>query len=756
MLWQRLQVEKYDTASPTYVRRRINSLHTLSPGVSATTMSTAAFSEQALREQLARILASEAFKRGSRSGRLLTYLVEQTVAGRAQYLKEYTLGVEALQRGADFDPRSDPVARVEASRLRSKLEVYYATVGNADPIVVALPKGSYVPTFEAREVAAAAVASSERIERVHRTGLRPAWPIAAAAALGAAVAMLTVVWMMRPEPDPTHALLKLDVALGAPGVLSTEVGSNLALSPDGSVLVFLALRSDGTTRLYARRLDELTANELPGTADARGPFFSPDGRWVGFMADGKLKKTLVAGGGSPTTLAAASDFLGASWGTNGDIVAKLTSPQILWRVPENGGEPVPILDASADGVSPRFPQVLPDGRHVLITAMRGLHASVEVLSLSDGSREMLIASGMYGRYLHGGYLSYVDGGTLFAVPFDLEALEVRGTPVAVLEGVAYSPTFGYAQFAAADTGVAVYQRAGGGGRMTVARLTRDGGKTALLPESAHYQWPRLSPDGSRLAIAKLEGNEFGMWIHDVATATGTRLGRGATPVWTPDARFLLYENTPNGLFAQRTDGALPGELLIAGNHRLIPWSFTTGAERLAYYSVNDDTAADIFTVPILRDAGRLRAGQPELFRRTLAFELYPTFSPDGRWIAYGSNESGSWEVYVRSFPDQGNQVRVSSRGGRVAAWSKTSPELLYETNDHRLMIASYRIENGAFVADSPTPWSEEQLADSIVLPAFDLAPDGSVIALLPHGGHVAPNDHVTVLVNFLDYLQSAK
>ena len=389
-------------------------------------------------------------------------------------------------------------------------------MGKDDALVISLPKGSYVPAFERRSVPAAPVAGmAHRRDRVrHGSSRRPQhrrWSIATAA------------WVTRAAPEPARALLKLDVALGAAGVLSTEVGSNLALSPDGRVLVFLALRADGTTCLYARRLDELVAHELPGTADARAPFFSPDGRWVGFVADRKLKKTLVAGGGSPTTLAGATDFLGASWSTRGDIVAKLTSAPILWRVPENGGEPEPILDTSAEGVSPRFPQVLPGGRDLLLTTMRGLQASVDVLSLRDGMRKTLIPRGMYGRYLPGGYLAFVDGGTLFAVPFDVEALELRGTPVPVLEGIAYSPTFGFAQFAAADTGIAVYQRAGSGGQMTVARLERGGGKTALLAEPGHYQWPRLSPDGHKLAIAKLEGGEFGMWIHDVATATSTRL-----------------------------------------------------------------------------------------------------------------------------------------------------------------------------------------------------------------------------------------
>jgi Tol biopolymer transport system component len=288
----------------------------------------------------------------------------------------------------------------------------------------------------------------------------------------------------------------------------------------------------------------------------------------------------------------------------------------------------------------------------------------------------------------------------------------------------------------------------------VARLT-SGGTSALLADPAHYQWPRLSPDGQRLAIGKLEGGDFDIWIHDLATATGTRLVRGATPIWSPDARFVLFENTPLGLFAQRVDGASPAERLVSGAGRLIPWSFNADGTRLAYCAFDDDTGADIWTVSVTNENGTLRAGQPEVFRRTKMYEIYPTFSPDGRWVAYGSNESGSWEVYVRSFPDDGNQVRVSSRGGRVPAWSKTAPEIFYETTDHRLMVADYRVINGAIEIDTPRLWSERQLADTIVLPAFDLAADGrSVVALLPHEEHnAAPTDHVTVIVNFLDRLR---
>jgi serine/threonine-protein kinase len=702
-------------------------------------MSTSSASETTLKEQLAKIRASSGFNRGGRSERLLTYLVEQTIAGRAQYLKEYTIAVEALERRPDFDPRGDPIVRVEASRLRNKLEIYYATEGRQDSLVIALPKGGYVPVFESR----AAKQPTASIRSIVGT-----------AAVAGALAFATASFIGRAPNDAPQPMMTLDAALGTAGTLSTEVGGNLALSPDGSTLVFLAMQADGSTSLHVRRLDELEARPLPGTVDARQPFFSPDGAWVGFVAGGKLMKTLVSGSASPSEITDASDRLGASWGENGDIVAALTPAPILWRVSASGGEPEPILDTSADGVSLRWPQILPGGDAALVTATRGLRSSVEVLSLSDGKRTALLPSGMYGRYVSSGHVVYVDGGTLFAAPFDLETLSIRGTPVPVLERVAYSPTHGFAQYAVSASGAAVYQRAGGGGQMTVARLT-SGGTSALLADPAHYQWPRLSPDGERLAIGKLEGGDFDIWIHDLATATGTRLVRGATPIWTPDGRFVLFENTPLGLFAQRVDGASPAERLVSGAGRLIPWSFNADGTRLAYLAFDDDTGADIWTVSVTNEHGTLRAGQPAVFRRTKTYEIYPTFSPDGRWLAYGSNESGSWEVYVRSFPDDGNQVRVSSRGGRVPAWSRSAPEIFYETTDHRLMVANYRVTNGAIEIDTPRLWSERQLADTIVLPAFDLAADGrSVVALLPHEEHnAAPTDHVTVIVNFLDHLR---
>jgi serine/threonine-protein kinase len=186
----------------------------------------------------------------------------------------------------------------------------------------------------------------------------------------------------------------------------------------------------------------------------------------------------------------------------------------------------------------------------------------------------------------------------------------------------------------------------------------------------------------------------------------------------------------------------------------IPWSFTPDGRRLAYYAMSEDTALDLWTVPVEVTASGLRAGTSEPFRRTPAFEVYPAFSPDGRWIAYGSNESGSWEVYVRAFPDSGRQVQVSVHGGRIPAWSPATNELLYETDDHRVMAATYAVEQGEFVPAAPRPWSTMRLGDTGVIANFDVGTDGrSIAALVPASDEPAPRNLITFVTNIFDEIE---
>ena len=710
-----------------------------------------------VRAALDRVLASSTFVGSNRSSVLLKFLVDAALEGRAQNLKEYTLGAEALGRGAEFDPRVDPIARVEASRLRSRLEVYYATEGASEEIAIALPKGGYVPQFAPRPV------SSAPTERPHEATAAP-HAVARRAAFGlAALAIVLTVsaayfWFAAPPRavDPQRPLIQLDAALGAPGTLAMLVGSSVAFTPDGERLVFRVLHDDGGTSLFVRRLSELTATEVHGTSGVNEFFLSADGRSVAFVADGKLKKTLLDGGGSPITLTDVGGVLGGAWGEDGNIIAPFGN--VLSRLPEEGGTPTPLVDLSAEGVQPRWPQLLPGGRAVLYSVHAGIGATsyVAAARLDDGRSKPLIAAGAHPRYLSSGHLVYLDRGTLFGVAFDAERLEVRGTPVPLLRDVAFVNEFGFGHYDVARNGTLAYVRSTGNGRSTIERLDADGTSHPWLDEPARYSWPRWSPDGTQLAYTLLEGSDADLWIYDIAERTERRLsarsGGQGYPLWTADSRYLLYqEDATPALFARRSDGSGEPHLLVPG--AVIPWSITADG-RLAYHGMSNQTGFDLWTVVLEDSPEGLRAATPELYRGLQTFETYPAFSPDGRFVSHGSNESGAWEIYVRSFPDDGTAVRISTNGGRISTWSKRRAEIFYETNDRRLMVVPYRIENGTFIAEAARPWSTRRLADLGVLANYDLAPDGeSVVALVADGAEQAPRDHVTVVVNFLDELR---
>lgn len=282
-------------------------------------METISLSRDSILEQLTRILSSPLFESAGRSRTLLQYIVGEAVAGRSNQLKEYSIGAVALDRGDSFDPRIDPIVRAEASRLRARLERYYAAEGQIDPIVITLPKGSYVPQFLERSAPAISPAS--------QSAVTPALPrrrlLRTATAVFIVTCALGVVTLGRRywTGPPPHQVIQFDVELKSRGVLGSEVGTDVILSPDGSRVVFVSRSADGTAHLNARRLDESEATELAGTEGARGPFFSPDGEWVGFWAAGKLKKTPV-GAGSPVVLCDATDLFGGSWGDDGTIVRR--------------------------------------------------------------------------------------------------------------------------------------------------------------------------------------------------------------------------------------------------------------------------------------------------------------------------------------------------------------------------------------------------------------------------------------------------
>ncbi len=466
--------------------------------------------------QLEKVLASEAFQGATRSTTLLGFLVDEVVKGRTDRLKEYTLGAEGLGKGEAFDPRTDPIVRAEASRLRARLERYYAGAGRDDAVLIELPKGSYVPRFSLRTPAApgAATDPTPPPSPSWSTQRRLSW-----VALGVAVGVIaTAAWgrwaWVRPGLGPGLPLVRLDVELKSDGSLGSEVGIDVVISPDASRLVFVSRSTDGVAFLNTLRFEDGVVHRLPNTEGARVPFFSPDSQWVGFWAGGRVKKVAVDGG-SPVALCDATDLYGASWGEDGTIVAALSFGR-LFRIPTTSGEPTLIVDMSRDARDPRWPQILPGGTHVLLTAVgpQGPNAAtIELLSLVDGTRKVVAGGGTFGRYLDGGYLTYLNQGTLFALPFSLDRLDVTSrTPIPILADVAYSSTFGFGQIDISRTGTLVYRRSSGRGQLVASWIeSKRPGRTApratwsvtpsrgCLPMAVAWPWlpPRAAAPRSR-------------------------------------------------------------------------------------------------------------------------------------------------------------------------------------------------------------------------------------------------------------------
>jgi serine/threonine-protein kinase len=710
-------------------------------------------SDRAL-EQLERVLASAAFHGAARSSALLKFLVEEAAGNRPERLKEYTIGAEALGKGDAFDPRIDPIVRAEASRLRGRLERYYASEGRSDPVLIVLPKGSYVPQIQARAETGEPAPARTAESMPTRSATRNRWLwLLAGVAVGAA-AMAPWLWRRpysAPEPGSPQ---QFEVELQSNGKLGSDVGTDVVISPDGARLAFVIRGPDGFTRLATRRLDQGAVTEIPDTTGARVPFFSPDGAWVGFWAAGSLKK-VAADGGAPVILCDAVDLSGASWGEDGTIIAALGFGT-LSRVPSSGGQPSIVVDLTKESIDPRWPQILPGDRYVLFTAVgpQGPNsASVDILSLEDGTRTPVVQGGTFGRYVAGGYLTYVNQGTLFAVPFDHNRIApASATPIPVFSDVAYSSTFGFAQFDVSNTGTFVFRRSAARGQIVPTWIEPSGEAQPLRLKPGDYTFPRLSADATRLAFALAEGGVTNIWVTDVHGGRTVRLNTGAaefSPTWSADGRLLVL-GSRNGLSWIDAAGSNQARPLTMSNTLQVPWSFSSDGTRLAFHELSPSTGFDLWTVAITRTEGGLVAGQPAPFLRTPAYETYPTFSPDGRWIAYGSGAYGRWDVYVRPFPDDGRgEVRISDAGGRIPYWMPNGREVIYRTDDQRLMVVAYSVKNGSFVVERPRPWLAAALADTGVISNFDVDPTGGrVLALMPAGtrDQQSPN-HVTIRLN---------
>ncbi len=614
----------------------------------------------------------------------------------------------------------------------------------------------------------------------------PALPHQAAAGLSPATVgvglvlavLLTALatWVLKPVPIPdTEPARQLEISIGVEASLVAPADQNpddaetaLALSPDGSTLAFVARPEGGRQQLYVRPLDRLAAAPLPGTEGANQPFFSPDGAFLGFFADGKLKKVSVSGG-VVTTLCDAPLPLGGDWGEDGSIVFAEAFFSGLSRVSSAGGSPEPVttLDSDAGENSQRWPQLLPGGRAVLYTTAAVIEwdsGHIVVQTIPHGEKKVLHRGGYHARYLPSGHLAYIRDGTLFAAPFDLERLEITGQAIPVLEDLLVSPRDGSAYFASSEKGTLVYVQ----GRYrrpksTIHWLSRAGGLEPLWDSPGDYRSLRLSPDGRRLATEVRDGAEAtDIWIYEPERQAQTRLtvtavGEGS-PVWSPTGESLTFSSDRGngwGIFWKRADGSGEALPLTESPNMHSPQSWHPTGEFLAFQEVFNDTSWDIRILALEGDDPTAwTAGPIRDFLRTPFLEAFPAFSPDGRWLAYVSDESGQREVYVSPFPGPGAKYPVSIGGGLVALWSRTDDRLFYLAPGGQIMAVTYAAEGDSWQSSRPTVWSEVQVTEYFSR-NFDQHPDGERFAMLlpEHVQEETERTHVILIEDFFDRLR---
>jgi serine/threonine-protein kinase len=614
---------------------------------------------------------------------------------------------------------------------------------------------------------AAAVAEPDRSRR----------RLAAAVAVVLILGGIEFVALRRPvEPGPVW---RVTADIGTDAFVEPTggpVGFSIALSPDGAVMAVVARRLRGSALLYVRRLDQLNSVPLAGTDDASNPFFSPDGQWIGFFAGGKLKKISVSGG-APVTLCDAANPRGGAWNNDGTIWFQPQSGAggKLQRVAASGGTPEAATALSEGEATQRWPQFLPGYRGILFTSSpitgNYTNASIVVQPLPNGPRKVLVRGAYFGRYVASGHLLYAQGGIMFAVPFDPQRLELIGSPVPAIQGLATAVSSGSAQLAIAGNGTAAYVPGRAGTfEVPITWIDRSGRQTPLRPTASDWSNPRFSPDGRQLAIDIYDGKQIDVWIYDWSRDALSRLtvdeGEHTMPEWTPDGRRILYRGikpaTSVTLSWRRADGAGDAQALISTQDAVYPGSWHPTGKLFAFTEVFGTTGYDVMAMPIEGDdASGWRAGKAIAIANLPALESAGAFSPDGRWIAYQSNETGRPEVFVRPFPNPGGKWQISTDGGSYPVWSKARHELLYASPDNRIMVVSYTASGDSFVADKPQLWSEVRFLPRFRGPGaglgrpFDLHPDGNRVALATARDNedTTKQDKVVFVFNFFDELR---
>jgi Tol biopolymer transport system component len=648
-----------------------------------------AVNDERVRVQLARILAGTAFTGAERAAGFLRFVVERALDGRTEEIKESVIAVEVLGRSpSSFDSKSDPIVRVEAGRLRDRLDSYYRDEGKSDRIFITMPKGGYVPKFSERPV-----------PKPKRVG-HPALVFAAGTLLGFAVAVMSLFYL-RNSRQPGD-LLRVSIAAPAGGYFQSFV-----ISPDGRKLAFTS-NFNGKPMLWMSSLDSLEVKPLAGTENASNPFWSPDSRSVAFSVSATAKlKSIDIEGGPARDISDTIVGCGGAWNDHGVIIFCPRPVGPLYEVAASGGAPkqVTSLNTVRSEISDGFPQFLPDGDHFLYLAMsiRPGESAICLGSLSSATSKVLLKSNTSAAYapVLRGYpasLLFVYGGALMAQPLDLHSLELSGERTVVVREIRHLP-WRQARFSVSNQGVLVYQ----GGRTEdhrLAWLDRHGRLLSTVGLPNEYFGFSLSPDGKHLAINRNDDPATPLpmiWVMDIshADAVSRFTDSGAAeadfgPVWSPDGKQILYSQGDDRrmrLLRRPLEGGST-ELVLDTSGPKFPVDFSSEGGYIAYDSAWPDYLyLHTWIVPLSAAGQKVN---PLPFLQHPYEEFGARFSPESkdgtpRWIAYTSNETGREEVYVRDFPSGTRRWQISTNGGLLSLWRSDGRELFYLTPDGMLM-----------------------------------------------------------------------
>ena len=536
----------------------------------------------------------------------------------------------------------------------------------------------------------------------------------------------------------------------------------VAISRDGTKIAYLGARGH-TTQLFLRPVDRLEPQPLPGSANATSPFFSPDGQWVGFFADGKLKKVSV-NGGEATTLCDAPINRSATWGPDNTIIFAPTLFGGLMRVSAAGGSPEILTapDVSKGELTYRWPEILPGGKAILfvIASAQDIgsfsESKIAAIRLDTHEKKILPIVGTNPRYSPSGHLLFERDGRVFAVPFDPQRLEITGQPVPVLDGVKTSPNSGAADFTVSDNGSLVYLPENAYSHDgLIVWVDRKKQVKELAAPARHYGSPHISPDGERIAVAIPSGSSGSdVWVYEIPHGTLTRLTfdeHSSAPIWSPDGKRIAFATTrPTGpaILVKPADGSGAEETLVAGESLiLVPTSWSSDGKFLAYWAVGSATGRDIWIAPLTGER------KPQPFLQTKFNEMQARFSPDSRWIAYQSEESGRYEVYVQPFPGPGGKWQISTNGGTMPVWAQNGRELFYMSSGNFMSVGvttqpTFSASTPRIVADYP-PFLMGRLSNGV----YDVSPDGQRFLFVKANVENGPPDEVRVVLNWTEELK---